>query len=41
MNLKDVSLRSVLNALVVATGARAWSFVPYGDRLQFVSITIG
>lgn len=41
IDLKDASLRTILNTLVLNSGGSAWSAVRYGNHLQYLSLGIG
>lgn len=41
VDLKDVSLRTILNAIVLDSGGSGWSAVRYGSHLQYLSLSVG
>lgn len=41
LDLRNATIRRILNEILVGSGASAWSAVRYGDRLQYLSLSIG
>jgi hypothetical protein len=41
IDLRDASIREVLNKIVIASRGRGWTAVRYGSHLQYLSLSVG
>lgn len=41
LNLRSATIRTILDEILLKSGGRAWSAVRYGNRLQYLSLSMG